>query len=127
MKFEAYANTGEGLRYEVVWRLDREALGDLPVHEAATPLVAKLCQALEVPEKAQMNYFKAQDTIRGTGTYIEIPCPSHDNPILLIPKNHRRSFFDDLFANNEFKWKLFTEKEYEKVLKRATNIRRDTL
>jgi len=117
MKFEAYANTGEGLRHEAVWRLDRKALGDIPVHEATTPLVAKLCQALEVPEKAQMNYFKAQDTIRATDTYIEIPCPSHDNPILLIPKNHRRSFFDELFANDEFKWKLFTEKKYEWVFK----------
>lgn len=48
---------------------------------------------------------------------VEIPCPSHDNPILMIPKERRRSFFDDLFENDEFKWKLNTEKEYEWVFK----------
>lgn len=117
MKFEAYANTDEGLRHEAVWRLDREALGDIHVHEAATPLMSKLCQVLNVPEEERNNYVKAQETVRATDTYIEIPCPSHDNPILLIPKNHRRSFFDELFANDEFKWKLFTEKEYEWVFK----------
>jgi hypothetical protein len=49
--------------------------------------------------------------------YIEVPCPSHDNPILMIPKHYRREFFDDLFKNDEFKWKLSTEKEYEWVFK----------
>ena len=41
--------------------------------------------------------------------FVEVPCPSHDNPMLMIPKEHRRTFFDDLFDNDEFKWNLFTE------------------
>ncbi len=49
--------------------------------------------------------------------FIEIPCPSHDNPILMIPKHYRREFFDDLFKNNKFKWKLFTEKEYNWIFR----------
>jgi predicted Ser/Thr protein kinase len=48
---------------------------------------------------------------------IEVPCQSHDNPILIIPKDHRRAFFDDLFKNDEIKWNLFTEKEYEWVFR----------
>ena len=47
--------------------------------------------------------------------FVEVPCPSHDHPILMIPKNYRRGFLDDLFQNDEFKWNLFTEKEYEWV------------
>jgi predicted Ser/Thr protein kinase len=52
-----------------------------------------------------------------TGAYIEVPCPSHDHPILMIPKHYRRRFFDDLLLNDEFKWKLFTEKEYDWVFR----------
>ena len=29
--------------------------------------------------------------------YVEVPCPSHDNPLLMIAKHYRREFFDDLF------------------------------
>jgi predicted Ser/Thr protein kinase len=35
----------------------------------------------------------------------------------MIPKDYRRKFFDDLFKNDEFKWKLYTEKEYEWVFR----------
>jgi len=35
----------------------------------------------------------------------------------MIPKHHRREFFDDLFENSEFKWKLATEKEYDWVFR----------
>jgi predicted Ser/Thr protein kinase len=52
-----------------------------------------------------------------TDEYVEVPCPSHDSPLLQIPKPYRRSFFDDLFQNDEFKWKLYTEKEYEWVFR----------
>ncbi|SHO48120.1 serine protein kinase PrkA [Desulfopila aestuarii] len=44
-----------------------------------------------------------------------VPCPSHDHPLLIVPKDVRRHFFDDLFENDEFKWKLFTEKKYDWV------------
>ena len=49
--------------------------------------------------------------------YVEIPCPSHDNPLLMIPKHYRREFFDDLFKNDKFKWQLSTEKEFEWVFR----------
>ena len=51
-------------------------------------------------------------------TCLVVPCPSHDNPILMIPKAHRREFYDELFVkNDEFKWRLFTEKQYEWVFR----------
>ena len=49
--------------------------------------------------------------------YLEVPCPSHDNPFLLIPKAYRRSFFDELITDEHFKRKLFKEKQYEWVFK----------
>ena len=35
--------------------------------------------------------------------HIEIPCPSHDNPILLIPRPYRRAFLDELLPKSDFK------------------------
>ena len=75
-KFEEYASTPDGARYEVVWHLKGENHHD---------------------EK------------------FVVPCPSHDHPLLIVPKDVRRHFFDDLFENDKFKWKLFTEKKYEWV------------
>jgi len=47
--------------------------------------------------------------------FFTVPCPSHDHPLLIIPKEVRRHFFDELFVNDKFKWKLFTEKKYDWV------------
>ena len=116
LKFEEYANTEEGGRYEAVWRLDRTIVGGLLNNETA-PVFER--------------YFHEMDNHRGEppagflDTYVnllgenhlEIPCPSHDNPLLVIPKPMRRAFFDDLFQNDEFKWHLFTEKEYEWIFR----------
>lgn len=75
-KFEEYASTPDGARYEVVWHLKGENHHD---------------------------------------ERFVVPCPSHDHPLLIVPKDVRRHFFDDLFENDKFKWKLFTEKKYEWV------------
>ena len=39
--------------------------------------------------------------LQGGEDFIEVPCPSHDHPILVIPKEHRRHFLDDLFKTGE--------------------------
>jgi len=113
-KFEEFANTQEGLRFETVWRFDRKMIGGFAENEAA-PLLDKLSQLLDTPPLERDPILKQQDTFHFNEDFIEIPCPSHDNPILMIPKEHRREFLDDLFKNEEFKWKLSTEKEYEWV------------
>ncbi len=132
MRFEEYANKEDGSRFETVWRLDRKTLGAFIEHEAM-PLFEKLSQFLQMPAQDGNEFVKGYGPAhqsqnhnefindcafpRLNGDYVEISCPSHDNPILMIPKPYRRSFFNDLFNNNEFKWKLFTEKEYEWVFR----------
>jgi predicted Ser/Thr protein kinase len=132
MKFEEYANTNSGLRYETVWRFDRKILKGFRDYDTH-PLLEKLSQLLETPtldQTEQMSDKNSPNSLQGSEAYaaahyvprllddfIEVPCPSHDNPILMIPKHHRREFFDDLFENSEFKWKLATEKEYDWVFR----------
>ncbi|MCP5109037.1 MAG: serine protein kinase PrkA [bacterium] len=116
MKFEAYANTDEGVRYEAVWRLHRETLGGF-IENEAIPIIERFSHEADGHTPDQRTVFAKQSFIHETDEYVEIPCPSHDNPFLIIPKSYRREFFDNLFKNNKFKWKLFTEKEYEWVFR----------
>ena len=46
---------------------------------------------------------------------ISFSCPSHDYPILIIPRNYRTNFLDRLLSDGftEFKHKISSEKEYE--------------
>jgi predicted Ser/Thr protein kinase len=132
MKFEEYANTDAGMRYETVWRFDRKILEEFSEYETH-PVLEKLSHLLGTPldEAADSEngatpgnslesseaYTAAHYAPQLANNYIEVPCPSHDNPILMIPKHHRREFYDDLFKNDEFKWKLSTEKEYNWVFR----------
>ena len=126
MRFEEYCNMDKGLRYEAVWRLDRKILGNFTQDVSFVKTLAQVFShsadiyniAEEKPGSPDPG--KSEDdeySMFFNEEYIEIPCPSHDSPILMIPKNMRREFFDDLFLNDEFKWKLFTEKEYQWVFK----------
>ncbi len=131
-KFEEYANTDDGFRYETVWRFDRKIFGQFRDYEAH-PILTQLSSLLEgstadpidsmgnknIPNpstdaKEMLNDshapYMAED-------FVEIPCPSHDNPLLMISKYYRREFFDDLFKNDKFKWQLSTEKEFEWLFK----------
>ncbi len=131
-KFEEYTNTEDGSRFETVWRLDRKLFGGFTEHETM-PFIEKLSQLMDnyvqnrdelsdnqnFPHstRTQNKFFKEQNYPYLAEDYIEIPCPSHDHPILMVPKNYRRQFLDDLFKNDEFKWKLYTEKEYDWVFR----------
>jgi len=46
---------------------------------------------------------------------VEVPCPSHDHPISIIPKAHRVDFLDKLLSEQkaEIRHKISHEKEYE--------------
>ncbi|MBW1776313.1 MAG: serine protein kinase PrkA [Deltaproteobacteria bacterium] len=121
-KFEEYANTDDGMRYEILWRIDRGILGSAAGGEP-NPLMEHLIRLLEQPD-VETPGETLEETVSEDGEWkgalaseglVEIPCPSHDNPLLIVPRDRRRSFLDDLFKNNEFKWKLSTEKEYEWV------------
>ena len=134
MRFEEYGNTPEGTRYEAVWRIDRQAVGPLagpetlPFFQQMFTLMERSSAENEPPgadapnadvdtHGRRSNPEEVAASILGNNEIIEIPCPSHDHPILMIPKHYRRSFFDDLFANNRFKWQLFTDKEYDWVFR----------
>lgn len=115
-KFEEYSNTEQGSRFETVWRLNRK-LFDNPVDNTSVKIFEKLFQTHDNSLQDQGELAKTENDLNSTDNYIEVPCPSHDNPILIIPKKYRRPFFDDLFNNDEIKWKLFTGKEYEWVFR----------
>jgi predicted Ser/Thr protein kinase len=113
--FEQYANSPEGSRYEVVWRLKHDHLvGGVHSFHSLTEKLAWVLENDGKKELASEMKCACKDNADLSG-YFEVPCPSHDNPLLLIPKDVRRKFFDDLFENDEFKWQLFTGKKYEWV------------
>ena len=116
-KFEKYANTEEGLRYEIVWRLDIKKLQDKD-KSLNVSAFEKLFHYVEQGEDTRFKRKSNEKLFTGTDAeYIEVPCISHDNPFLVIPKDQRRIVLDELIKNDEFKWRLFTEKEYEWVFK----------
>ncbi|MBN1931028.1 MAG: serine protein kinase PrkA [Desulfobacterales bacterium] len=116
LKFEEYANSQDGLRYETVWRLNHEKLVNIrqyptdPFYEEISKFLEKSDHAWYEPSNKYEDFYLTDDTI-------EIPCPSHDNPILMIPKAYRRSFFEELYSDVEFGSELFNEKEYEWVFR----------
>ena len=85
-KFEEYTQTSEGLALRTIWRIAPQTL---EVHETGPGCELSLDKPLE------------------------IPCPSYDHPILLIPKQYRPQFFRALFDGHPFLEKLFHDKEYD--------------
>ena len=114
-KFEEYANTRQGRRYEVIWRVSLSDLGQSSVGSDTVSILEKLLQLQRDSQQDQYDRLKSTALAQKKDGYIEIACPSHDNPLLIIPKSQRREFFDDLFKNDAFKYSLFTNKEYEWV------------
>ncbi|MBF0200949.1 MAG: serine protein kinase PrkA [Desulfamplus sp.] len=115
-KFEEYANTEAGMRYEVVWRLDIEQLGGHGRAETVTA-IERLVDLIEKKPEGKTEDEVTEQCI-GTGfntSHIEIPCISHDNPLMIVPRSQRRRVLDRLIKNDEFKWRLFTEKQYDWV------------
>ncbi|PIV81694.1 serine protein kinase [bacterium CG17_big_fil_post_rev_8_21_14_2_50_64_8] len=107
-KFEEYANSPAGTRYEVVWHLDRSLVEGGRSEEGGSRLGRLLERHGESGDADDM-----QDRQR----FLEVPCPSHDNPLLLIPRKRRPEFLDDLFEDDQFKWNLSTSKDYDWVFR----------
>ncbi|MBU8870903.1 MAG: hypothetical protein KOO60_08605 [Gemmatimonadales bacterium] len=116
-KFQKYANSPAGCRYETVWRLDRSLLDQSPERDGPPVLdkLAALLENREVPEALKNS--PDEPLLRFGKGFVEVPCPSHDSPFLMIPKNQRPKFLDDLFHNDEFKWNLSYGKEYDWVFR----------
>jgi predicted Ser/Thr protein kinase len=99
--FEHYTDTREGQSFEIFWEIN-------------------------------VNQFSAENgEVSGDSKIIEVPCPSHDHPLLIIPKNYRVDFLDKLLSKDvsedmpieisakmaELRYKISHEKEYEWVFK----------
>lgn len=117
MKFEHYSRTDEGASYEAVWRLDKRELGALPDREAHAILqqLRSLADggAFQPPGASPRDHLFALSNAE----YLEVPCPSHDSPLLMIPKAYRREFLDDAIPDDAFKRELFSDKQYEWVFR----------
>jgi len=115
-RFEEYANSEAGCRYETVWHLDRKILDDLPDSEGG-PWMEKLARDLDEADESVLAHLPADNRPRILTGSVEVPCPSHDNPLLMIPKDQRPDFLDAIFENDEYKWNLSYGKEYDWVFK----------
>src|SRR6185369_1731509 len=117
LKLEEYANTEAGRCSEIVWHLDRRILAQFKEHHVGA-FMDKLSRLLDEYELDQHELSDAarSSLFRG-GDVVEVHCPSHDSPLLMIDKAQRRAFFDDLFQNDFFKYRPSTEKEYDWVFK----------
>ncbi|MCK5311477.1 MAG: serine protein kinase PrkA, partial [Desulfobacteraceae bacterium] len=101
-------------RYEILWRLDVKKLWHFEKSETITEFEDHI-RLFEKKEPDKDKDGKEKIIVDHEKDYIEIPCMSHDNPLLIIPKENRRDILDEIIENDEFKWRLFTEKEYEWV------------
>lgn len=118
-KFEEYANQPETCRYQAVWRIGEPLVGGGLSNPDAANFLERLSRLFEEHDFTHEDLSHAGIHANLPKEYIEVPCPSHDNPLLIVPKAARRQFLDDLFKNDEFKWRLFTEKEYEWVFRQS--------
>ncbi len=113
-KFEDYTKTPEGSSHKVYWRLDINKLGGFQRIERRMHGIA---EANESEELSKHIHNSAQERLLYPDKYLEFSCPNHDHPILLIPKTFRYNFLNELISDEDFKEKLFNEKQYEWVLK----------
>ncbi len=103
-KFEEYIQSSQGLYYEAVWRIDPRKLGNTFHTQIKDALV-------DYYDKYDLKNF-------ATNELLEVPCPSHDHPILMIPKNQRKELLEKVLPEKE-KSKIFHKKEYEWIFQKS--------
>jgi predicted Ser/Thr protein kinase len=116
-KFEEYANSDEGTRYELLWRIDSSLLGTVE-NDTQKDLVERIAALLSLDSTDSLTREDIRKHIStGRDGIIEIACPSHDFPLLIIPTQFRRTFFAELFNKNAFKDSLFHNRSYHWVFR----------
>ncbi|KMQ50261.1 Serine protein kinase PrkA [Chitinispirillum alkaliphilum] len=111
-KLECYANSEEGMRFEIIWRLDSTLFGNALKQETILEQIATLLGG-----ETDSNLAKLKETCLANEGVVEIPCPSHDHPVLIIPKNYREILFREVFKESPFLDTLYSNKEYHWVFK----------
>ena len=117
-KFEQYTRTEEGASYETLWRLDRRALGstvERDTHTILQQLRGLLDESRLNPQGSPQPAIPIQASAQPD--YLEVPCPSHDHPFLMIPRNYRKELLDTLIEDPQLKKRLFFKKTYEWLFK----------
>ncbi len=103
-KLQEYTYLPEGAMYEVVWRLDNQLMDPIFTNEIKAALDDYYSR-----KQAPLPKLSSDDVL-------EVPCPNHDHPILVIPREHRREVLENLLKG-EAKVKIFNKKEYSWVFK----------
>ena len=101
LKMEEYTKLIEGTMYKVFWKLD----------------LSKIKSAIHDIESNYPGHLQKHENITTGRQQIMFSCPNNDHPILMIPKELRKEFLEELIPDKEFLKKLFTNKEYDWVLK----------
>lgn len=117
-KFEQYTRTEEGASYETLWRLDRKALGS--VSERETHTILQQLRGLLDDSRLNSQGVPPSGVPAQLGMhldYLEVPCPSHDHPFLMIPKGYRKELLEGMIEDERVRKKLFYKKTYEWLLK----------
>ena len=117
-KLEDYTKTSAGRMYEISWKLDLEKLGGLSnlerrfdkINRRVFDKISSLDKELTKGKNT-----KAEEKIYKK--YLEFSCPNHDHPILLIPKDNRKQFIEELISEQNVKDMIFNNKEYDWILK----------
>ncbi|MBU0519368.1 serine protein kinase PrkA [bacterium] len=113
LKLEEYARIDEGSTFKVYWCLDVQRLGGFKSFQNTVQPVQDAVQDLDNGERTA----EELERLAYPDKYLEFSCPNHDHPVLMIPKNYRIHFLDELIEDDEAKEKIFNEKQYEWVLK----------
>ncbi|SMC21700.1 putative serine protein kinase, PrkA [Desulfacinum hydrothermale DSM 13146] len=116
LKFELYTSTEQGACYETLWRIDKRELGAGADREAHY-LLSQLRHLVDSSPAARSGSASEPAWAFTGKDILEVPCPSHDNPVLLIPKAYRRDVLEELIEEGDFKRRLFEEKQYEWVFR----------
>ncbi len=118
-KLEEYTRTEGGATYKVYWRLNLDELGGFKKFHRRHDDLARMIRDIPHENNVGDNELpvgldRVEDSAK---RFLEFSCPNHDHPIWMIPKSYRQKFLDELISDEEFKKKLFTEKQYEWVRK----------
>lgn len=115
-KLEDYANTNTGMRHEILWRIDPSKIEGTQ-KKAAAPLVDQIAALLEERQSGPSPYAEEHFPAQNGDSVLEIPCPSHDFPLLVIPKKFRAALLSELFADVPLGQTLFSDPEYTWLFK----------
>lgn len=101
-KLQEYTMSNDGQYYEIFWRIDISRFGP--------SLSSEIKSALE-------SYYTKFDTVPvQKKDFLEVSCPNHDFPFLIIPKDLRKSVLEKLISGQQ-KIKIVNKKEFSWLFK----------